>query len=200
MRTKRLKLNPLRRLLACRNGATAVEFALALPVVALTFAGLLELAMIMFVSVLAEGGLREAARFGQTGGSPTGVTREARIEQIIEEHTYGLIDVSPSDITIKAYDVIEDVGQPETIDNDVDGDGVYDESDGDTFIDANGNGVYDLDKGTPGAGETEDIVVYELDFEWDLLTPLISSLIGTDGKIDMEAVITVPNEPFAPVE
>ena len=198
MQSHQVKSNWLTRFRACRRGATAVQFALALPVFALTVAGVLEIAMVMFVSVLAEGGLREAARFGQTGGSPTGVTREDRVVEIIEEHTYGLIDITAGDITVKAYDVIEDIGQPETIDVDVDGDGVYDEADGDHFIDANGNDVWDLDKGTPGAGQAEDIVVYELTYEWSFATPLLGSFAGDDGKLDMKAVITVPNEPFAP--
>ena len=69
-------LNKLRRLLSRRDGVAAIEFAFAFPIVLMGVVGVMELAMILFVSALMEGGLRDAARFNITGQSVPGVTRE----------------------------------------------------------------------------------------------------------------------------
>ncbi len=72
-----------RGLAACIKATTALEFTFAAPVVFLGAAALVEVSSMMFVSTLVEGGLREAARFGITGFTPAGISREDRIRQII---------------------------------------------------------------------------------------------------------------------
>lgn len=183
----------LARLARCRDGATALEFAFALPVVLLLIVGMFEVAVIMFVNVSVEGALREAARFGITGETPAGVTREQAIVDTVERYTFGFVDMDEAEISFKVYDSFNDVGQPEpwTDDN---GNGVYDA--GEDFEDLNGNESWDEDRGVEGVGASGDVVLYEIDYSWGLMTPYLADILGGNGILDMSASIAVRNEPY----
>ncbi|PCJ58089.1 MAG: hypothetical protein COA65_08560 [Rhodospirillaceae bacterium] len=183
-----------RKLRRCRSGSTAVEFAFAMPVLAAALVGLLELAMIMFVTTLMEGGLRESARFGITGFAPQGISREQRILDIVAEHTIGLVDVAQAEMTTLVYPTFDDIGESEPYTDDAPANGIYDI--GESFVDINGNGQWDADMGASGAGAAGDIVVYTLAYDWPLLTGLLGAFIGEDGKIRLAASVAVQNEPF----
>lgn len=183
------------RFAACRDGATALEFAFAIPVVLLLIIGMLEVAIIMFVNVSVEGGLREAARFGITGQAPDGTTREQAILDIIERYTFGFVDLDAATITFTTYDSFNDVGQPEPW-TDANGNGEYDA--GETYSDLNGNGQWDADRGAQGIGAAGEVVRYEIDYSWGLMTPYVAGLLGENGVLHMSASIAVRNEPFDP--
>jgi hypothetical protein len=180
-------------LVRCKRGATAIEFALSAPVLFVVVMGAIELAMIMFVSALIEGGVREAARFGITGHSPSGISREDRIRQLVGEHTIGLIDIDSATITQHVYPSFGDVGKPEPFE-DLNGNGVYDP--GEPFQDINGNGQWDADMGVAGVGGPGDVVLYTVTARWATLAPLITPLLGVDGGIELTASVAVRNEPY----
>lgn len=50
--------------------------------------------------------------------------------------------------------------------------------------------------GTAGYGTAQQIVVYVVSYPWTLFTPMIGSIIGTDGKITLTSRIVVRNEPY----
>lgn len=183
----------IRRFAASRDGATALEFAFALPVVLMLIVGMLEVAMIMFVSTSVEGGLRQAARYGITGQTPATGTREQAIVDIIDNYTLGFVDLAASDVTFTTYDSFNDVGQPEPW-TDANGNGQYDA--GEAFDDLNGNLQWDADRGTAGVGAAGEVVLYKIDYDWSLLTPYVSNLLGDNGVLHMSASIAVRNEPF----
>ena len=184
----------LRRLLRRRDGVAAIEFAFAFPIVLMGVVGLMELAMILFVSSLMEGGLRDAARYNITGQSVPGVTREQAIVNIVNDRLLGLLSVSTGNVTMRVYETFDQVGQPEPLTNDVNGNGKYDP--GDAYTDVNGNGQWDADMASAGAGAAGDVVVFDLDVDWPLLTPLMAPIIGTDGVFKLSASIAVRNEPW----
>lgn len=184
----------LRRLAASCDGATALEFAFAFPVLIMLVVGMIEVAMIMFVSVSVEGGLREAARYGITGQEPATGTREEQILAIIERHTYGLVTVGAENVAMKSYDSFDDVGQPEPW-TDINVDGEY--TVGEPYDDLNCNLQWDADRGTAGVGEAEDVVLYTVDYDWGLMTPVVGHLVGDGGTLHMSASIVVRNEPYA---
>ena len=82
------------------GGSPAVEFALAAPVLLLLMAAIIEFGMIMFVTVLMEGGIREAARWGITGQAPEDGDRAAHILEVVADRTLGLVDVSKATVEI----------------------------------------------------------------------------------------------------
>ena len=154
-----------RRFVAERDGVAAVEFALIAPAFILLLFGALEVMMIMFTLSLAEGGLREAARFGVTGQELDQVERQKKILRIVEDHTHGLIEVSEANVTMTIYP-------------DFTGD--------DTGI-----------EGTPGAGASNDVVFYQLNYEWEYMTPVFAVFAGLGNSLEMSATVAVRNEPYA---
>ena len=180
--------------LRCTTASAAVEFALTAPILFLLIVGMFEIAMVMFISVTVEGGLREAARFGITGAAPVGLTRQQQILNILDVHTLGLIDIASSTITLKAYDSFADIGQPEPFNDISPANGAYDL--GEAFTDLNGNSQWDADRGVDGVGNAGEVVLYKIDYDWLLFTPIIAQLLTGGGALHMNASVAVRNEPF----
>lgn len=197
MCTQHKKSRDKRRFFACRRGTSAIEFALVLPVFLLLIGGIIELSIMLFVSALAEGGLREAARYGITGQGAVDGVRADEITQIVTDHTHGLIEISPSNLTTMTYSSFGAIGQPEPYTDGSNGEpenGQYDE--GEDFDDVNGNGTWDGDQGAPGAGGPGEVVLYELTYDWEFITPILTVFAGQDNSISMSASIAVRNEPY----
>lgn len=184
-----------RRLSRDRDGTAMIEFAFAFPLILVGLVGLMELMSILFVTALMEGGLREAARFGITGFQPASLSREQRIVQLVNRAGIGLVHVTSADVSTLVYASFADIGQPEPFSDDNDN-GVYDF--GETFQDVNGNGVWDEDMGIAGVGGPGSVVLYTLNYDWPLLTPLMSPFIGHNGKVPLKATLAVRNEPYPP--
>lgn len=179
-----------------RDGVAGVEFAFAAPVVIFAAVGVIELGTMMFTNTLIEGGLRDAARFGITGYTPAGVSREDRIREIIQENTIGLIDMDTATISQQIYPSFGDVGKPEPYTDDNPANGQYDP--GEAFQDINGNAQWDADMGAAGIGGPGDVVLYIVEVDWPALTPLFTPIFKGVGKIRMRASVAVRNEPFTP--
>lgn len=181
----------LRELRQSNSGTSFVEFAIVAPVLVLMIIGIMEIAMIMFVSSLVEGGVREAARFGLTGSTPPGQSREEFVVQRIQEITMGLVQVDDTNVTVSVYPSFGDIGQPEPF-TDQNGNDSYDE--GEPYTDINGNNDWDDDMGQAGAGGPGEIVLYKIDYEWNLLSGLLVESFGS--SIAMSTSMAVRNEPY----
>ena len=183
----------LARLIRGQRGVTAVEFALIAPVCMTLVCIFIDLSMVMFISNVMEGGLREASRYAITGYLEPGVTREDKIKAIIKDHSYNLIKATDITITYKVYPTFKDVGQPEPF-VDANANGKYDV--GESFTDVNKNGVWDPDQGAAGVGGPGDIVAYIVDYKWTLWTPFAKDIWGNGGTIQLTATVAVRNEPY----
>jgi hypothetical protein len=183
----------LSRLIRSRRGVSAVEFALIAPVCMTLVCVFIDLSMVMFITNVMEGGLREASRFAITGYLEPGKTREQKIAEIIKDHSYGLITETDIAITYKIYPSFGDVGKPEPF-VDTNGNGKHDS--GEPFTDVNNNGVWDADMGKAGVGGPGDIVAYTVEYKWTLWTPLASEIWGDGGAVKLAATIAVRNEPY----
>jgi Flp pilus assembly protein TadG len=182
----------LRRFGVDTHGTLSVEFALGAPILALMICGAIEFGSIMFASTLMEGALREASRYGVTGQEPDEAARLTKIMQIINQHTIGLVDMSEATVQILVYPSFGDIGNAEEF-VDGNGNGTYDA--GETFTDTNGNGAWDADIGVAGPGGSGDIVVYRMTYDWHLLTPFFSYVVG-GPTVPLSASIAVRNEPW----
>ncbi len=183
----------LKRLRDREDGSPAAEFAFVAPIMILLVVGTIEFGMIMFVTILMESGLRDAARYGITGSAFGKMSRMERIVEIINDRTLGLVDISEADIQILVYPDFGQIGQGEDF-VDGNGNGTYDA--GETFTDGNGNGAWDADIGQSGPGASGQVVLYRIEYAWNLLTPLAAPLIGEGGKFTLSASIAVRNEPW----
>lgn len=146
--------------------------------------------MAMAISTMIEGGLREASRYGVTAAAQTAANRQGTIVQIINDHTYGLVDTSTINLSTKVYGSFSQIGDESFTDNN--GNGQYDA--GEPFVDRNGNGVRDVDGGTPGLGNANQIVVYTVTYNWPYITGLVRPIMGDYFRISSS--IVVRNEPL----
>ncbi len=156
----------LRRTWLCGRANAAVEYALLAPVVILVTIGIFESMLLMSVGTLIDAGTREASRYGVTGVEIPGITREARIKQIVEEKGGGLIDPAALQVSVTSYRSFDE------------------------FINAG-----DPDPGVAGAGDGEAVVVYEVIYPQPLITPFLANLTGIDTVVQHTRVV-VQNEPF----
>lgn len=182
-----------RRFVRADDGGSALEFAFIAAMLTLLIGGILEVAMILFVEAAMEGGIRDASRFGITGFTPTAVSRERQIVDIINSRLMGLYTITDNDVTTRVYATFSDVGQPEPF-VDANGNGTYDA--GESFTDVNGNGSWDSDMAASGAGGAGQVVVYQVSLDWRPLTPLLLPFLGAGGTIRLSSAIAVRNEPF----
>ena len=196
-RTSLRLMATMKRLRRNRKGSAVTEFAIAAPVVIMATVGIIEFSMILFVSSLLEGGLREASRFGLTGFQPNGLTREERILKIVEDHTHGLVDGTAVNLSTLVYPSFDSIGQPEPF-TDENSNGTFDA--GEPYMDVNGNNQWDPDMGAAGLGGPEDIVLYTIEYDWPLMTGMLNSFVGNDGKIGLRASVGVRNEPYGTTE
>lgn len=185
----------LKKLQRDRSGSTALEFAIVIPFFLVLTISVVEFSLLGFATVLVEGGLREAARYGITGLHPNSGTREQRIAEILNEHAAGFFNVSADDIQTLVYPNFSDIGKNEPY-TDEDGNNQYDV--GEPYTDINCNGQWDADMGLAGAGGGDEVVLYTVRERYVSITGVIDPLITTsDGSdYEIEASIAVRNEPF----
>ena len=147
----------------CEEGVTALEFALLSPILFLLVMGIVEFAVIMFVSVVLESATDMTARLGSTGYVPAGVSQSQEIINNVDNITAGLLQPTANiTITTTSYSNFNNIGQ---------------------------NG-----QGTPGLGGPGDVVVYTVSYPWNIMTPIVSAVIG--NTINLSASTVVRNEPY----
>jgi Flp pilus assembly protein TadG len=176
-----------------RDGNALVEFALLAPAFVLMVIGIVELSLLFLGEVLLQGAVADASRFGLTGRSLDGRTREEAIRQIVDEGTFGLIDTAQLRLDTLVYPSFDSIGKPEGF-TDQNGNGTWDS--GEPFTDVNGNGTWDADIGAAGLGGPSDVVLYRVTAPWQMLTPLIRGIVPADGMLELEASLAIRNEPF----
>ena len=172
------------------DGSEAIEFALIFPGFLLILVGALEFSMMVFIGSILESAMAEASRFGITGSTPAGVSREDQVREIVRERTYGLVNIDDAHIETLVYPSFGDIGKPEPY-TDTNGNNMYDE--GEPYTDVNGNGQWDADMGAAGLGGPGEVVLYRITYTWGVLTPMLKPIIGS---ITQSASIAVRNEPY----
>jgi Flp pilus assembly pilin Flp len=215
----------LRRFVRNGEGATIIEFALIFPIVLMITFGIMEVSLCMASLVSLEGGLKEASRYGITAQSdappdlnkvptPFKVGNDNRlmtIGYILNQSTLDLINLDQATVTTNVYSSFSAIkdGEPFTDQN---GNGTYDgpgtaglpnPAKGEPYSDMNCNGTRDGPgaSGT-GVGAAGNIVVYTVNYNWKILTPIIGQWLGRPDPnnagrymIPMAASIVVKNEP-----
>jgi hypothetical protein len=172
------------------GGNAAVEFALLAPVLILMVTASFEIAILLFVGGTVESAVLAASRYGITGFTEEGVSREERIRAIIADRTLGFVAAEAADIRTLVYPSFDQIGRPEPF-TDANRNGARDPGEG--FTDTNGNGQWDDDMGREGSGGPGDIVLYEIEYQTGAVTRLLEPIFG---RIVFHAAVAVRNEPF----
>jgi Flp pilus assembly protein TadG len=169
--------------LFCVAGATALEYAIVIPILLLLLMGIVEYSLIMYASSVLEGATTTAAREGKTGypnpddettrqqyviGAPAGPGTPA-VNGLLQNLASGLLKPTSIGITATAYDDFGSIGVPGA--------------------------------GTSGVGIGNQVVVYTASYPWPIVTPMLQNILdnsGSTGVFNITTTAIVKNEPFTP--
>ncbi|MCC3859719.1 TadE/TadG family type IV pilus assembly protein [Pseudemcibacter aquimaris] len=178
-------------------GSVATEYALIVPFFLLLAFGMIETGRIMMVNSHLEGAITQATRITVTGTIPDGYED---MQSYIKAYLKNSLDaVGAGDdiiMTMKLYDSFANVGKPEPIIDDKNGNGTCDS--GDKYTDVNGNKSWDSDMGADGTGGEENIMLMDVSINLKLLFADFVPAFVVDGRdyIPLSASTVVRNEPF----
>ena len=187
------KRNLLSRFRKDNSGITAVEFAFVLPILLFFIFGILEFSMVFMAANVLENAANTGTRVGKTGFVDENISREQTIRNSINSRLSGFLNPANIAIVTRVYKAFGDIGKAEPY-ADRNNSGTYDE--GESYTDVNANGQWDSDMGTTGLGVAGEIVVYEISYPWQVMTPFIRQTLANDGMIQLTSHIVVRNEPF----
>lgn len=172
-----------------QGGATAVEFALIAPVLAMALIGLFDMGYAVYANTMLQGALQRAARDSTVEGA---ANRVAEINKAVIDEVRPVVPEANFTFTRKSYANFSDVGVGEDY---TDANDNYVCDDGEAFEDANGNGVWDRDRGTEGAGGARDAVLYTVTMRYPRMFPM-ASLIGLPQVVTNSASTVLRNQPY----
>lgn len=165
----------LGRFRRARDGVTAIEAALVMPVFLLAAFGIIEVAMLYFVAATLEGQVGQASRQIRTGNVQQSGDPQQAFRDLLCGNLGGLISCDDVVVDVRKYANFGAVTYP-------------------TYYDEDGE-----DQGaqfTPGA--PGDIVVVRVAYRWRLLTPLLGHVLGDGGGSSklLTASAVFRNEPY----
>jgi Flp pilus assembly protein TadG len=179
----------VRSLLTNRKGATVLEFALVIPVVCTLLAAGFELGYRVYLGAIVQGALLEASRRASIGDAT-----EQQIEGIVRSRVATLSNASNvKEIKKENFYNFSNVGKPEKLKFDKNGNGTYDALE-DCYEDANNNSSYDY-QANAGLGTADDIIRYTVKVEYPNIMP-VRRLFGWGNKQVITASTVLRNQPF----
>lgn len=183
------RLHACHRLIAAKEGATLIEFALIAPTMMVMLMGFFDLGYRTYLEVAARGILETAAR-----NASVGKLSSAQVDTYVTDKLKGVASAR-STVTLvkKSFYSISHIGKPEKITSDIAPWAIYNV--GDCYEDANNNQMYDSSMGSTGLGGPDDIVYYEVNIAMPRLFPL-GGLIGWSNTFTAKANTLIRNQPW----
>jgi Flp pilus assembly pilin Flp len=191
-----------RELVSDQKGMAALEFGLIAFPFGLVMMGAFDLGYQMYVRSVVEGSLANAARKASVEApsfNGTGSTLKERVEETLKDEINAISRNATYTITIQNFEDFSGIGKPEKLTTDVNGNGQFDETDGDCWKDLNGNGLYDTSAGRDGIGGASDVIFYELDLTMPRMFPL-AGLIGANESYHISAKTVFRSQPYSVTE
>ena len=177
-------------LVGSEQGAALVEAELGLPILLAAIVGVFEVANYFFITAAVENAVLHASRFGLTGQTASGSTREQQVRDVIQTQTFGRVDMDTIVIDTLVYQQFADIGATEPY-TDENASGQWDV--GEPYTDVNGNGGWDDDLSVAGLGGGGDIVLYRVNYNAQSLTGFGDWALR---QITISATVAVRNEPY----
>lgn len=97
------------------QGVTAIEYALIAPIFLMMLIAIFEIAAIMFVKASLELAVSQVARFGRTGDTEQGESRNKTAQDLAVKYSFGLIDPLQLRISIVSYNTFTDLENATTV-------------------------------------------------------------------------------------
>ncbi|CDO37746.1 TadE/TadG family type IV pilus assembly protein [Novosphingobium sp. KN65.2] len=188
MIARRSSVALLRRCRDERDGVTAVEFALASPVLIMLLVGIWDIGHMAYLSAVMHGAVQQVARKGTIEGADTSAD-----DDYVKKMVSGVAPGARVTTSRTSYYDFADISRPESW-NDANGNGVCDNSE--TYVDENRNGQWDADIGKDGNGGSGDVVLYTVKVTYEPVFPL-PFLDSIDNTRTLSAAAVKKNQPYA---
>nr|WP_315459286.1 pilus assembly protein [uncultured Sphingorhabdus sp.] len=184
---KRLKNN--------QDGASIMEFGLIAPVVMVMMLGTMDIGHSYFVRATLDGAMQNAARSSSLEGSAT-LTAQELVDLRVEESILALAPNATITSTRRYYKTFSEaaLARAETVIEPPAGADLKCDP-GESFMDANDNGVWDADGGTDGQGGAKDIVIIKFKVSYPRLFPM-AKLLGLPANVELESNSILANQPY----
>jgi hypothetical protein len=189
----------------CNNqsGTSITEFGLIAPVLMVMLMGTYDVGHEMYVKSVLNGALQEVGRDSALEGASND-DRQQDIENQLKSALKKVIPNLSDDqfkLTRRYYKTFSQAAAAEAEDIIVDknNDAICDEEigdgEGERFMDANHNGVWDRDGGTDGQGGAKDVVIIKVKLEYERLFPS-ASFIGYGNDVVLVSDSVIANQPY----
>lgn len=172
------------------DGATLTEFGFVAPVLILMIMGIFDMAHTQYTTALINGAMQKAGR--DLTLESAGSSESAIDARVISQVSNVVPDSATVTLTKLSHFDFSDIAEAEDF-NDEDGDGICNNNE--VFVDANGNGQWDADRGEAGIGGARDAVLYTATVSYPRLFPM-ASLAGLNENVVLEASTVLRNQPF----
>lgn len=178
-----------RPLLRDDRGTSLVEFALIAPVLLLLLLGMFEMGYNFYMQSQLQGAVQRAAR-DSTVHASSGKTNavDARVSAAVRD----IVPNATLAFTRRSYASFRDVRRVEDF-TDVDKNGSC--NGGEPFEDANGNSLWDQDRGTAGGGGARDAVLYIVRVSYPRAFGA-AQIVGLPATFTTEATTVLRNQPW----
>lgn len=178
-----------------QDGASIMEFGLIAPIVMVMMLGTMDIGHSYFVRATLDGAMQNAARSSSLEGSAT-LTAQELVDLRVESSILALAPNATITSTRRYYKTFSEaaLARAETvIESPTDADMKCDP--GESFMDANDNGVWDADGGTDGQGGAKDIVIIKFKVSYPRLFPM-AKLLGLPANVELESNSILANQPY----
>lgn len=189
-----------RDIIASESGVSVMEFGLIAPVLMIMLMGTYDIGHEIYVKSVLNGVLQEVGRSSALEGA-TNADQRNEIDSRLRSTVQKIAPNAEIEVTRRYYKTFSQAAAAEAEDiiEDKNNDGFCDEETGDgegeRFLDANHNGVWDKDGGTDGQGGAKDIVIINVSLRYDRLFPS-ASFIGYGNNVVLVSDSVIANQPY----
>lgn len=179
----------IRRLNRNMRGATAVEFALIMPVLLMLVLGSFELGLAQYLRSVLEGAMQQA---GRNSSLQSGAASQSQIDAYVRAQVQSVFPGATVEFVRSNYSTFSDVSAPEDF-TDSNANGHYDS--GECFVDVNDNRRWDADRAKSGLGGANDVVLYTATVTYSSTLPVAG--LGLSPVQRLTSSTTLRNQPFS---
>ena len=182
------------KFISSEDRASILEFALIAPVVMMMVMGTMDIGHSLFVRSTLDGAVQDAARSSSLEGS-TSLTQQDLIDQRVASTIRELAPDAKVTVSRRYYKTFSTaaLAQAEQVIEQSPGNLKCDR--GESFMDANGNGVWDADGGSDGQGGARDIVIITFNVSYKRISPM-AGLFGWPTNVEMQSQSILANQPY----
>lgn len=173
-----------------QRGGPTTEFVLVFPITLILMLGLGDLAFEGYIQSVLTGAVQKAGRDATIQGKGTDA-ETAVLDAKVMNAVKAISPTATFVVTRSNYDNYESVGPEPFVDSN--NDGICNH--GESYSDYNGDGVWDSNQGSTGAGGASDVTLYKMTVTFPRLFP-IAKLIGWGATQTLTASTLLKNQPY----